>query len=81
MALDFPNAPTDGLVYTSPTGEQWVYEAATNSWTSKGLVNTSGGLVFKGSLDITAAAPTGVSPGMAIQQQHHGHTERWLHLA
>ena len=63
MALDFPNAPTDGLVYTSPTGEQWVYEAATNSWTSKGLVNNSGGLQFKGSLDITAAPPTGLSPG------------------
>jgi hypothetical protein len=64
MALDFPNSPTNGQVYTDAgTGEQWLYEAATNSWTSKGLVNTSGGLQFKGSLDITAAPPTGVSSG------------------
>jgi hypothetical protein len=64
MALDFPNSPTNGQVYTdSGSGEQWVYDAPTNSWTSKGLVNTSGGLVFKGSLDITAAPPTGISAG------------------
>jgi hypothetical protein len=64
MALDFPNSPTNGQVYTDPgSGEQWVYDAPTNSWTSKGLVNTSGGLVFKGSLDITAAPPTGISAG------------------
>lgn len=64
MALDFPNSPTNGQIYTDAgTGEQWVYDAPTNSWTSKGLVNTSGGLVFKGSLDITAAPPTGVSAG------------------
>jgi hypothetical protein len=64
MALDFPNSPTNGQTYTDAgTGEQWVYESATNSWTSKGLVNTSGGLQFKGSLDITAAPPTGVSAG------------------
>ena len=64
MALDFPNSPSDGQVYTdSATGEQWVYEAATNSWTSKGLVNTSGGLVYKGTIDITAAPPAGVSSG------------------
>ena len=64
MALNFPNSPTNGLVYTDAvSGEQWVYDAPTNSWTSKGLVNTSGGLAFKGSLDITAAPPTGLSPG------------------
>jgi hypothetical protein len=64
MPLDFPNSPTNGQTYTDAgTGEQWLYEAATNSWTSKGLVNTSGGLQFKGSLDITAAPPTGVSSG------------------
>jgi hypothetical protein len=64
MALDFPNSPTNGQIYTDAgTGEQWVYDAPTNSWTSKGLVNTSGGLVFKGSLDITAAPPTGLSAG------------------
>ena len=63
MALDFPNSPTNGLVYTSPTGEQWVYETATTSWTSKGLVNSSGGIKYVGSLDITAVPPTGVTGG------------------
>ena len=63
MALDFPNAPINGQVYTAPSGEQWIYEAATNSWTSKGLVNTTGGLQYKGDVDITAAPPTGVTSG------------------
>ena len=64
MALDFPNAPTDGQIYTDTgSGEQWVYEAATNSWTSKGLVNTTGGLQYKGDIDITAAPPTGATSG------------------
>jgi len=73
MALDFPNSPTNGQVYTDPgTGEQWVYESATNSWTSKGLVNTSGGLVYKGSLDITAAPPAGVSSGWQYSVQADG---------
>ena len=64
MALDFPNSPTNGQVYTDTgTGEQWVYEAATNSWTSKGLVNTTGGLQYKGDVNITATPPTGVTSG------------------
>ena len=63
MALDFPTTPANGFVYTSPTGEQWTYETATNSWTSKGLVNNSGGIKYVGTLDITAAPPTGVTGG------------------
>ena len=63
MALDFPTTPANGFVYTSPTGEQWTYETATNSWTSKGLVNSSGGIKYVGTLDITAAPPTGVTGG------------------
>ena len=64
MALDFPNAPTNGQIYTvTGTGEQWVYEAATNSWTSKGLVNTTGGLQYKGDADITAVPPTSATSG------------------
>jgi hypothetical protein len=63
MALDFPNSPTNGEVYTATSGEQWIYEAATNSWTSKGLVNTTGGLQYKGDINITAAPPTGVTSG------------------
>jgi hypothetical protein len=63
MALNFPNSPTNGLVYTSPTGEQWTYDTATNSWTSKGLVNNSGGIKYVGTIDITAAPPTGVTGG------------------
>ena len=63
MALDFPTTPANGFVYTSPTGEQWTYETATNSWTSKGLVNNSGGIKYVGTIDITAAPPTGVTGG------------------
>ena len=63
MALDFPTTPANGFVYTSPTGEQWTYETATNSWTSKGLVNSSGGIKYVGTLNITAAPPTGVTGG------------------
>ena len=63
MALDFPTTPANGFVYTSPTGEQWTYETATNSWTSKGLVNTSGGIKYVGTIDIAAVPPTGVTSG------------------
>jgi hypothetical protein len=63
MALDFPNAPTNGQIYTATSGEQWIYEAATNSWTSKGLVNTAGGLQYKGDVNITAVPPAGVASG------------------
>ena len=63
MALDFPNAPTNNQVFTdATTGEQWKYELATNSWTSLGLT-TSGGIVYKGGLSITAAPPAGVASG------------------
>ena len=57
MALNFPSGVADGTVWTDPNGEQWVYNATENSWTSKGLVNNSGGLKYKGSIDITATAP------------------------
>ena len=63
MALNFPDAPTDNQVFTdTTTGEQWKYELTTNSWTSLGLT-TSGGIIYKGGLDITAAPPTGVASG------------------
>ena len=64
MALDFPSNPPNGTVYTDPnTGTQWVYDSGTNSWTSKGLVNDDGGILYKGSVDITAAPPSGVESG------------------
>jgi hypothetical protein len=59
MALNFPNTPTDGQVWTDPNGQSWVYETATNSWTAKGAV--SGGMVYKGGIDITAAPPAAQS--------------------
>ena len=63
MALNFPDAPTNNQIFTdATTGEQWKYETSTNSWTSLGLT-TSGGIVYKGGLSITAAPPTGVVSG------------------
>ena len=61
MSLNFPSGVADGTVWTDPNGEQWVYNANENSWTSKGLVNNSGGLKYKGSIDITATAPAALA--------------------
>ena len=63
MALNFPDSPTDGQIFTdTSTGEQWQYTASGNYWTSLGLSKT-GGLVYKGGVDITAVPPTGVKSG------------------
>lgn len=63
MALNFPDSPTDGQIFTdTSTGEQWQYTASGNYWTSLGLSKT-GGLIYKGGVDITAAPPTGVKSG------------------
>ena len=59
MALNFPNSPTDGQIWTDPNGQSWVYETTTNSWTAQGAV--SGGMVYKGGIDITAAPPAAQS--------------------
>ena len=61
MALNFPNTPANGQLFTDTNGQQWVYETATNSWTALGA--TSGGMIYKGGIDITTAAPTGVQSG------------------
>ena len=64
MALDFPNYPSNGQIYTDPTtGEDWIYDAPTNSWTSLGLVNLDGGIIYKGTIDITATPPNPVYSG------------------
>ena len=63
MAINFPDTPTNGQSYTDPgTGQTWTYELATNSWTASTLA-TTGGVVYKGSVDITAAPPTGAKAG------------------
>ena len=40
MAINFPNTPTDGQVFKDTTGVSWVYETATNSWTSAAAKST-----------------------------------------
>ena len=63
MAINFPDTPTNGQTYNDPgTGQTWTYELATNSWTASSLAVT-GGVVYKGSVDITAAPPTGAKAG------------------
>jgi hypothetical protein len=63
MALNFPDAPTNGQKYTdATTSETWTYEAATNSWTSDGLT-TAVGVQYKGGIDVTTAPPAGVKGG------------------
>jgi hypothetical protein len=63
MAINFPDSPTDTQTYVDPgTGQTWAYELATNSWTATSLA-TTGGIVYKGSVDITAAPPTGAKAG------------------
>jgi len=60
MALNFPNTPTNAQSYVDPNGHIWVYETATNSWTAQGA--PMAGMIYKGSIDIKVAPPTGAAP-------------------
>lgn len=35
MAINFPNTPADGQVFTDPNGVKWTYNLTDNSWTSE----------------------------------------------
>ena len=61
MAINFPSSPADGAIFTDSNGTQWVYKSSDKSWTSLGIVNDTGGLKYKGGLDITAAPPAAAS--------------------
>ena len=36
MAFNFPDSPTDAQDFTDSTGQRWIYETATRSWTKVG---------------------------------------------
>jgi hypothetical protein len=59
MAINFPNTPTNGQVFTDPNGSNWTYETATNSWTAEGAGPLGGGL----SVQVSETAPTAPSVG------------------
>ena len=61
MALNFPNSPTNSQLYVDSNGFTWVYETATNSWTAQGA--PMAGMIYKGSIDIKVAPPTGAAAG------------------
>jgi hypothetical protein len=59
MAINFPNTPTNGQVFTDPNGSNWTYETATNSWTAEG----AGSLGAGACVQVSETAPTAPSVG------------------
>ena len=45
MAFDFPNSPTDDDYFTDTSGQRWLYEGSTTSWTRVGPAAYTGTIV------------------------------------
>jgi microcystin-dependent protein len=58
MALNFPPVdstdgnPTDGLIWSAPNGQQWIYRADGGYWESVAATGNSN-IVYRGSIDLT----------------------------
>jgi len=58
MALNFPPVdagdgnPTDGMVWTAPTGKQWIYRSSIPGWQSIAPTGNSN-IVYRGGIDLT----------------------------
>lgn len=58
MALNFPPVdtndgnPTDGMIWTSPSGAQWMYQASVPGWTALSPTGNSN-IIYRGGLDLT----------------------------
>ena len=62
MAINFPNNPNDGAIFTDPSsGNSWMYEAATDTWTGLGV--GVGGVSYRGGIEILlTTAAQGITP-------------------
>ena len=58
MALNFPPVdagdgnPVDGMIWTAPTGQQWVYDSSIPGWKSLAPTGNSN-IVYRGGIDLT----------------------------
>jgi hypothetical protein len=52
--IDFPNAPTDGQLFSASSGVVYKYSAAATAWLAQSVPPTAGGQVIR---DITLASP------------------------
>ena len=55
MALDFPNNPIDGQVFTDPLNpaSQWEYKASVPGWLNRATAASN--IIFRGGIDLTQA--------------------------
>jgi len=62
MAISFPSPANDGQVFVDPSsGNSWIYEAATDSWTGQGV--NAGGVSYRGAIEILRSpAAQGITP-------------------
>jgi hypothetical protein len=57
MAINFPNAPLDGELFTDPNGLTWFYDAATNSWTAEGANMSIPDIYIQKNLELLSTLP------------------------